>query len=90
MQADGNRLIDQNGQDVWYDVKLNRTYYDYVVNNGFYNSKNQQGKKIAFPYSSNTTANQATIKVKAAWKIMGLLGSKQPDDQSRFLHGSRR
>jgi hypothetical protein len=35
MQADGNRLVDQNGQDVWYDVKLNRTYYDYVVNNGF-------------------------------------------------------
>lgn len=84
LQADGNRLVDQNGQDVWYDVKLNRTYYDYVVNNGFYNSKNQQGKKIAFPYSSNTTANQATIKVKAAWKIMGLLGSKQPDDPSRF------
>jgi len=84
LQADGNRLVDQNGQDVWCDVKLNRTYYDYVVNNGFYNSKNQQGKRIAFPYSSNTTANPATIKVKAAWKIMGLLGSKQPDDPSRF------
>lgn len=83
-QADGNRLVDQNGQDVWYDVKLNRTYYDYVVNNGFYNSTNQKGKTISFPSSSNTTAGQATIKVKAAWKIMGLLGSKQPDDTKRF------
>jgi hypothetical protein len=83
-QADGNRLVDQNGQDVWYDVTLNRTYYDYVVSHGFYDSKNQSGKTISFPYSSNTRAGIGTIKVKAAWKIMGMPGSKQPDDTSRF------
>jgi len=83
-QADGNRLVDQNGQDVWYDVKLNRTYYDYVVDHGFFDSRNQQGKTIAFPSSSNTTSGVGTVKVKAAWKIMGLLGSKQPDDPKRF------
>ena len=83
-QADGNRLIDQNGMNVWYEVKLNRVYYDYVVSHRFYNSKNQRGKTISFPYSSNTTAPPATIKVKAAWKVMGLLGSKQPDDLKKF------
>ena len=83
-QADGNRLIDQNGMNVWYEVKLNRVYYDYVVNNGFYNSNNQKGKTISFPFSSNSTANGATIKVKAAWKVMGAPGSKQPDDASKF------
>jgi len=83
-QADGNRLVDQNRMNVWYEVKLNRIYYDYVVSNGFYNSKNQQGKTIAFPPSSNNRGGNATIKVKAAWKVMGLLGSKQPDDRTKF------
>lgn len=83
-QVGGTRLVDQNGQDVWYDVKLNRTYYDYVVGNGFYDSNNQKGKTVSFPASSNTTSGEGTIKVKAAWKIMGPLGSKQPDDTSRF------
>jgi hypothetical protein len=83
-QADGNRLVDQNGQNVWYEVKLNRVYYDYVVNNRFYDSRNQSGKTIFFPWSSNNTANEATVKVKAAWKVMGLLGSRQPDDLTKF------
>jgi hypothetical protein len=83
-QADGNRLVDQNGMNVWYEVKLNRVYYDYVVSNGFYNSKNQLGKTIAFPFSANNRGRDATIKIKAAWKVMGLLGSKHPDDRRRF------
>lgn len=83
-QADGNRLVDQNGMNVWYEVKLNRVYYDYVVSNGFYNSNNQKGKTISFPSSSNSSSRDATIKVKAAWKVMGLLGSKNPDDLTKF------
>jgi hypothetical protein len=83
-EADGNRLVDQNGQNVWYEVKLNRVYYNYVVDNGFYDSRKQVGAQIAFPASSNTTDRSATVKVKAAWKVMGGPGSKQPDDASRF------
>jgi hypothetical protein len=83
-QADGNRLVDQNSMNVWYEVKLNRVYYDYVVSNGFFNSKNQKGKTIAFPASANNQGRDATIKVKAAWKVMGLLGSKQPDNRAKF------
>ncbi|CCD88644.1 conserved exported protein of unknown function [Bradyrhizobium sp. ORS 285] len=83
-ESDGNRLVDQNGQNVWYEVKLNRVYYDYVVSNKFYDSRNQSGAKIAFPASSNTTDRSATVKVKAAWKVMGGPGSKQPDDATRF------
>jgi hypothetical protein len=83
-ESDGNRLVDQNGMNVWYEVKLNRVYYDYVVSNGFYDSRNQAGKKIAFPLSSDTGAGTATIKIKAAWKVMGASGSRQPDDASKF------
>jgi len=83
-QADGNRLVDQNNMNVWYEVKMNRVYYDYVVSNGFYNSNNQKGKKISFPSSANNRSQAGTIKVKASWKVMGLLGSKQPDDLTKF------
>jgi hypothetical protein len=83
-QAAGNRLVDQNGENVWYEIKLNRVYYDYVVRNGFYDSANQVGEGISFPLSSDDTANAATVKVKAAWKVMGGPGSKQPDDPKKF------
>ena len=83
-QSDGNRLVDQNGQNVWYEVKLNRVYYDYVVRNGFYNSGNQLNEGISFPLSNNVSAPPATVKVKAAWKIMGGAGSRQPDDPRKF------
>ena len=67
----GKPLIDQNGQKVWYEVKVNRAYYDYVVNNGFYDSRKQIGKTINFPSASNVTSQAPVVKVKAAWKIMG-------------------
>jgi hypothetical protein len=76
-------LIDQNGQKVWYEIKVNRAYYDYVVNHRFYDSRNQTGT-ISFPSSSNTTGETAAVKVKAAWKLMGGPGSKQPDDFRKF------
>ena len=77
-------LIDQNGEKVWYEVKVNKAYYDYVVDNGFYDSRKQVGKTISFPSSSNTTRQTPVVKVKAAWKVMGLLGSRQPDDPTKF------
>lgn len=77
-------LIDQNGQKVYYEVKVNRAYYDYVVNNQFYNSTMQKGKVISFPSSSDQTRDEPAIKVKAAWKLMGGPGSRQPDDPAKF------
>ena len=80
----GQPLIDQNGQKVWYEVKVNRAYYDYVVDNGFWDSRKQKGATISFPSSSNTTLEEPAVKVKAAWKVMGGPGSKQPDDPKKF------
>jgi hypothetical protein len=84
IQATGQPLIDQNGQKVWYEVKVNRAYYDYVVNNRFYDSRYQTGANISFPSSSNTTGDVPAIKVKAAWKVMGGAGSTQPDNPAQF------
>lgn len=77
----GKPLIDQNGKKVWYEVKVNRAYYDYVVSNGFYNSTKQ--KNISFPVSSNTTLQLPVVKVKAAWKVMSPqeLADKKIKDQ---------
>ncbi|HYC91662.1 MAG TPA: hypothetical protein VEO54_20760 [Thermoanaerobaculia bacterium] len=61
------RLIAQNGKEVWYEVRVNRAYYDYVVNNGLYNSNNRKGKKISFPAGSSTGRGEGAIRVKAAW-----------------------
>lgn len=71
-------LIDQNGQKVWYEVRLNEVEFDFIVKNGYYNSKNQPAV-ITFPSSSNTGKSAGSIHVKAAWKIMG-----QTDDPKRF------
>lgn len=66
-----NWLGAQNGTNVWYEVVLNKDYYDYVVQNGYYNAKTQNdsvsnGIAINFPkgvYQGTVGA----IELKAAW-----------------------
>jgi hypothetical protein len=55
-----------------------------VVNNGYYDSRRQPPTGISFPAGSNDGKGLGALKVKAAWKVMGLLGSRQPDDLTRF------
>jgi len=79
----GARLIDQNGKNVWYDIKVNRTYYDFVVNNKYY-IKSKVPDGLQFPASSNTSSQEGTLKIKAAWKVMGDSSQPQPDDVKTF------
>ena len=61
----------QNGSNVWYEIMLNKDYYDYVVNKGFYNAQAQHDSvnknvPLIFPqgvYQGKTGA----IELKAAW-----------------------
>lgn len=76
-------LVDQNGALVWYEVKVNRVYYDFVVDHGYYDSRRQPAQ-ITFPSAGNATRGEGTVEVKAAWKVLGGPNSKQPDDPSRF------
>jgi hypothetical protein len=76
-------LVDQNGALVWYEVKVNRVYYDFVVDHGYYDSRRQPAQ-VRFPSAGNATRGEGTVEVKAAWKVLGELGSKQPDDPARF------
>jgi hypothetical protein len=66
-----NWLGAQNSTNVWYEIMLNKDYYDFVVQNGYYNAINQhtatQNKiPINFPQGVYNGAVGA-IELKAAW-----------------------
>lgn len=77
-------LIDLNGEPVWYEVKVNETYFDFVVNNGYYDSRKQPKTGLDFPAGANDAKGIGAIRVKAAWKVLGDAKSRFPDDPKRF------
>lgn len=72
-------LVDQNGNLVWYEVKVNDVYYDYVVKNKYYDSRYQPKSGIEFPAGSNDGPGIGAIRVKAAWMEV-----PNKADESRF------
>ncbi|MFL9844566.1 hypothetical protein [Flavobacterium rhizosphaerae] len=61
----------QNSTNVWYEILLNKDYYDYIVANGFYNAATQHesvsnGNPINFPMGQYNGAVGA-IELKASW-----------------------
>lgn len=72
-------LIDQNGQYAWYEVRLDETEFNFIVNNQYYISTKQPPMISNFPAGSNTGKEAGSFHVKAAWKIMGA-----NDDKTRF------
>lgn len=77
-------LIDLNGELVWYEVKVNEPYFDFVVNNQYYDSRYQPKNGVDFPEGANDAKGLGAIRVKAAWKVLGDAKSKFPDDSKRF------
>jgi hypothetical protein len=66
-----NWLGAQNGTNLWYEVMLNKDYYDFIVQKGYYNAQAQHdsvknGKPIVFPQGVYNGAVGA-IELKAAW-----------------------
>lgn len=72
-------LVDQNGNLVWYEVKVNEVYYDYVVSNKYYDSRYQPKSGIEFPAGANDGPGVGAIRVKAAWMEV-----PNKADESRF------
>lgn len=66
-----NWLGAQNGTNVWYEIMLNKDYYNFVVKNGYYNAAIQHdtvkaNRPINFPQGVYNGAVGA-IELKAAW-----------------------
>lgn len=71
-QAVGGWLIDKNSNPTYYEIAVNKTSYDYVLNQGFYDAKNlTSSATVDFPTGS--------LEVKAAWRIL-----TASDTASRF------
>lgn len=61
----------QNNTNVWYEIMLNKDYYDYIVKKGFYNAQVQHdsinlNQPINFPQGEYNGITGA-IELKAAW-----------------------
>lgn len=66
-----NWLGAQNGTNVWYEIMLNKDYYDFVVKKGYYNAEVQHdsveaGHPINFP-QGQYNGPVGAIELKAAW-----------------------
>lgn len=66
-QADGGVLIDQNGQNVYYEELLNPTEVSYITSNGLADA----GAQNKFAESNTITLPVGSVEVKAAWKVIG-------------------
>jgi hypothetical protein len=75
-QADGNVLIDQNGQYAYYEEVLNPVEVGYILNNNLY----EAGAQNAFAQTQAIVLPPGSIEIKAAWKILGA-----NDDPTHFL-----
>ncbi len=66
-----NWLGAQNGTNVWYEIMLNKDYYDFIVSTQYYNAITQHdsvkaGVPIQFP-QGQYNGNVGAIELKAAW-----------------------
>jgi hypothetical protein len=81
VMIDGQRICDSLSRDIHYDVRGDRAYYDYVVNNSsghpLYNVQGQQAALADPNFTFNFPVE--TVEVKASWRILG-----QFDDASRY------
>ncbi len=73
MQPVGGWLVDQSGYPVYYQIAINKTTYDYIREEGFYNRNTAvSAKEIIFPNNS--------LEVKAAWRWL-----QRGDNHSRYF-----
>lgn len=73
-QAVGGAMVDVNGNITRYEVRVNETMFDFIVNNELYNAL----KQATFPEEKFRFPN-GSIELKGAWKKM-----TSTDDFSRF------
>ena len=69
-------LIDQNGAFARFEISLNQSMFDYIVNNKLYNKEGQaqfakENKRVGFACTGSADGDSGAIMVKAAWKVLG-------------------
>jgi len=64
-------LIDQNGRYARFEIVVNETAFNYIVDNSLYSKAGQKPvKKVVFPCGSKPDKAVGAIIIKAAWKVL--------------------
>jgi hypothetical protein len=70
-QADGGRLISQDGKVTYYGIHVNREEFEYILANGFYDARRQATADVILPEGRTgkgaAPAAEGAIEVKSAW-----------------------
>ena len=93
IQAQGSPLVDQNGNYVVFDVRINPAMEAYIRGNNLHTLAGQQafkraGKEIDFPrgfYDDAETrmgGEEGALAIKTAWRI---LDEEHPSDMDRYI-----
>ncbi len=72
-QAFTSPIWDQNGQLIRYEIRMNQSEFDYIVDNELYNIDGQiafskSNKTVAFPSASRSKVG--AVELKLAWKVI--------------------
>ena len=74
MQVGGGVLVDQAGANVYYEIALNETEYEYIVVNTLYEAATQyafaKNQGISLPIGTTAPQSAGSIEIKAAWKVL--------------------
>jgi len=74
VQATHDILVDQSGNPVYYETRINQDEFNYIVQNKLYDALQQQTvartQGISLPAGKTSYGNEGAIEIKAAWRIL--------------------
>lgn len=77
-------LIDQNGRYARFEILVNQSIFQAILDGNLYSKQGQQNvKKVVLPCGSKQTGEVGAIMVKAAWKLLS-----ESEAQSGRFHTS--
>jgi hypothetical protein len=69
LEATGQPVVDQAGNYVVYEVRINRDEYNYIFTNQLYDGTIQAKAQIDFPDSASPFGPVGAMEIKAAWRV---------------------
>ena len=69
LEATGQPVVDQAGNYVVYEMRINLDEYTYIFDNQLYDATIQAGATIDFPAGDSTSGTVGAMEIKAAWRV---------------------
>src|SRR5579859_5412842 len=85
VQATHDILVDQSGNLIYHDTRLNQDEFNYIVQNRLYDALQQKmvarTQGISLPAGKTAYGDEGAIEIKAAWRI---LDGQPPEIAKRY------